>query len=117
MSGVGAMAAGGIGAFAGNMHFGNMAGGVGGMFGNACQQVSNVHLPHFDLKWSCGIEVEGRFTCQGKHTHFACQCVESSLQALSQHSHAGQAANHAAFRAANHAAVQAEHLQHAHEQG
>ena len=66
MSGVGAMAAGGIGAFAGNMHFGDMAGGVGGMFGNACQQVSNVHLPYFDLKWSCGIEVEGKFTCQGR---------------------------------------------------
>lgn len=59
------MGAGGIGAFAGNMHFSNMAGGIGNMFGSACQQVSSVQIPHLDLKWSCGMTVEGKFTCAG----------------------------------------------------
>lgn len=65
MTGIGAMGAGGIGAFAGNMHFGNMAGGMGNMFGNACQQVNRIQVPDLDLKWSCGMQVEGRFTCAG----------------------------------------------------
>lgn len=68
-SGVGAAAAGGIGAFAGNMNFGNMAGGFGGMLGGGCQQVATLHIPRPQLKWSCGMEVHGKFTCAGQ-----CQC-------------------------------------------
>ena len=62
LSGVGAMAAGGIGAFSGNMQFGNMA----SMFGGGCQKVDQIRIPDADIKWSCGLEVQGKFTCTGE---------------------------------------------------
>ena len=62
MSGVGAMAAGGIGAFAGNMQFGNMA----SIFGGGCQKVDQIKIPDAQIRWSCGLEVQGKFTCTGK---------------------------------------------------
>lgn len=62
VSGVGAMAAGGIGAFAGNMQFGNMA----SIFGGGCQKVDQIKIPDAQIRWSCGLEVQGKFTCTGK---------------------------------------------------
>ncbi|DBA88222.1 TPA: hypothetical protein ACH3X1_016581 [Trebouxia sp. C0004] len=61
LPGVGAMAAGGIGAFSGNMQFGNMA----NMFGGGCQKVQTIRIPDAEPKWSCGLEMSGRFTCAG----------------------------------------------------
>ncbi|DBA86347.1 TPA: hypothetical protein ACH3X2_005580 [Trebouxia sp. C0005] len=61
LPGVGAMAAGGIGAFSGNMQFGNMA----NMFGGGCQKVQTIRIPDSEPKWSCGLEMSGRFTCAG----------------------------------------------------
>ena len=63
MSGVGSMAAGGIGAFAG-MQFDNMA-GVGSVFGGGCQHVDSLRLPSTHPKWTCGLESVGRWTCAG----------------------------------------------------
>lgn len=63
-SGVGAMAAGGIGAFAGNMRFGNMGGGMN-MFGGGCQQVDAIRFPKVKPSWTCGVEVDGKWTCAG----------------------------------------------------
>jgi len=62
LSGVGAMAAGGIGAFSGNMQFGNMA----NMFAGGCQKVQAIRIPDAEPKWSCGLEMSGRFTCAGE---------------------------------------------------
>ncbi len=62
LPGVGAMAAGGIGAFSGNMQFGNMA----NMFGGGCHKVQTIRIPDAEPKWSCGLEMSGRFTCAGE---------------------------------------------------
>jgi len=62
LPGVAAMAAGGIGAFSGNMQFGNMA----NMFGGGCQKVQTIRIPDAEPKWSCGLEMSGRFTCAGE---------------------------------------------------
>lgn len=72
LSGVGAAAAGGIGAFSGNMHFGNMP-GMSNLFGGGCQKVDRVRVPDTEPKWSCGLDVSGRWTCAGGPLVLDCQ--------------------------------------------
>ena len=64
LSGVGAMAAGGIGAFSG-MQFGNMAAGMGILFGG-CRKVDIIRLPDMLPRRTCGLESSGKWKCAGR---------------------------------------------------
>lgn len=38
----------------------------GSFFGGPCRQ-GPVQVPSLDLQWSCGLSVNGQFTCSGNH--------------------------------------------------